>query len=272
MSRIPGGDFIPSFPGIDRIFSLSRRTRDRGGLQTAWIITRSSGSSRRSGLRPVAVRIILGRYDSDPDHPVILAQAHDPDPLRPAADDPYLADRCPDHDPGRCHHEDLVRIPDGGGCDHDRIALELDVSHAHRPPSMPAEIIELCPLAKPDIGDGEQVVFLKERDGNDRVVAPEFHAPDTLGVPAHSPYGLLVETEALAEAGGQDEFFGAVRQDNVHELVFLLELDRVRPGRAGVGELVGRDLDGLAQYRCKQEIPVGPEFTDRDDRCHDLVF
>ena len=137
---------------------------------------------------------------------------------------------------------------------------------------MPAEFVELAPLAKPDIGDSEEVVLLKERNGNDLILFAEFHPAYSLCIPADRPYGLLVEAEALAKAAGKNDLLCTVRHDDVNEPVVLTKLDRVRPGRAGVGELVGRDLDCLTEFRCKQEETVRPELADRDDRCHDLVL
>src|SRR5512136_2038541 len=114
---------------------------------------------------------------------------------------------------------------------------------------MPTELVELAPFPKADIGNCEQVVLGEERDRDDRILPPELHAPDPLRIPPDGPHGPLVETEALAKTGGEDQFIVPVRQDYVYEPIVLLQPDRVGSGGSRVGELVKTNLDCLPELR-----------------------
>ena len=127
---------------------------------------------------------------------------------------------------------------------------------------MPTEVVEFGPFPEPDIGYGEECVFIiYECNGADRILLDvEPHANNTGCIPSHDPHGLFVEPEALPEPGREDDFPGIVCHDDVDKLVSFLEPDRVRSGRPGVGELGLRDLDDLPEF-CREHEGTCPAGT-----------
>ncbi len=91
----------------------------------------------------------------------------------------------------------------------------------------PAELIELGPLAKPDIGDGEEVILFQQRDCHHGILALHLHPAYSLGTSPDRPHRLFMEPQALAETAGQDDLFCPIGHDYIHQLVVFPDPDGI---------------------------------------------
>jgi hypothetical protein len=60
-----------------------------------------------------------------------------------------------------------------------------------------------------------------------------------------------MEPQALPETTGQDNFFCAICQNYINQLIIFPDPDGIRADRSGIGKFVQLNLNGLPESRCE---------------------
>src|SRR5262249_37090871 len=121
------------------------------------------------------------------------------------------------------HDDDLVVIP------HHRHAYRqavlggrLDVEDTLPPPPLPAVLLQGRAFAVAFFGGSEEGLgVLHDHHADDRVVLAQAAAPDALAGAAHFPDLLLLESDAHALPGGQEDVLFAVGDLSGDQLIAL---------------------------------------------------
>src|SRR5438094_562260 len=187
-----------------------------------------------------------------------VAGGHDLHAHRRAPENADLVERRADNDAGRGDEEHFLDalVDDLDRSDVAGLRSERGEDDALPAAALRRKLIDGCALAVPIRGDREHLgARPDDAHADDPIALPEANAGDALGRTAHRSGVALLERDALALLGREQDAVALVRRRDPRELVALPEGDRDEARAADVGVLLqGRLLDEALAGRHDEEL------------------